>query len=301
MENAQRQAIQIKPRKKGYKKIRYWLLGIFVVFICLIVLGAIMTQGKPLLSTENLPKEVNDSKLNLTGYNSKSNAEIKIYQNNNLVSEIQADKGGNFQADLILKEGENIIYPEAVYNTGINRGYDFKVAYIPQRNGEPQPDTRNETPQTNSDNQAVAEESEVAIKIPKYEITHEVKNFRYDGGVIYMVLISPVNLTSDNFKDDIKSIISNLVKEKGNKISVEIYDSKSILDLQYQSVYAPSSTRKMLSKSELEQLGWHNVASYAGQLETMPAGHELAFFPGTFTNDKKVGKFVGTMGFNPSN
>ncbi len=50
-------------------------------------------------------------------------------------------------------------------------------------------------------------------RLPKYEIVYELKGKRYDGGVNYYVLIDPVNLTNDSFKNDVKAITKQIVKD----------------------------------------------------------------------------------------
>lgn len=133
------------------------------------------------------------------------------------------------------------------------------------------------------------------VKIPKYEILNEIKNKRYDGGVIYFVLIDSVNLTNDIFKNDVKLIIKDIVKERGDKISVSIFDSKNVLVSEYNNLYG---THVPLNESELKQRGFHMIADYSGNLDTIPAGSELSFFPGAFKDDAKVGRYVETIGFS---
>lgn len=134
------------------------------------------------------------------------------------------------------------------------------------------------------------------IKIPKYEIVHEVSGKRYDGGKIYYVLIDPVKLSSTSFKDDVKIIINNITKEKGAKISVNIYDKKTALE----SSYDEASYQKVPTQKENAEDEIHNVAIFSGELKTNIYPNTLSFFPATFTDNKTVGKYVETIEFNPS-
>jgi len=133
------------------------------------------------------------------------------------------------------------------------------------------------------------------VKIPKYEIVYESKNERYDGGIIYYILIDKVNLANDSFKNDIKTIIKQLVKDKGAKISINFFDNKSSLELKYKSIVE----RKIMTKAELTQQESHLIAMFSGELKTDIYLNTLSFFPGTFTDNPPVGKFVENLEFNP--
>ncbi len=159
-------------------------------------------------------------------------------------------------------------------------------------------ENKTESPQVNiaENNQPAQTAKQLEIKIPKYEIVHEVSGKRYDGGKIYYILIDPVKLSDASFKDDIKVIINNIVKEKGTKISVNIYDKKAALE----SSYDEASYQKIPTQKENVEDEIHNVAIFSGELKTNIYPNTLSFFPATFTDNKTVGKYVETIEFNPS-
>ncbi len=159
-------------------------------------------------------------------------------------------------------------------------------------------ETKTEAPQINTIENSQPKQPE--IKIPKYEIVHEVSGKRYDGGINYIILVDPVNIKNDIFKEDIKNITKQLVKDKGSKISIDILDDKKTLELYNESHYGKGTLDRILTKQEMDMVGLHLVASFSGQLETMIYPNSLAFFPGTFTDNPKVGKYVQTIEFNPS-
>lgn len=66
----------------------------------------------------------------------------------------------------------------------------------------------------------------------EYEIICTLKD-RYDGDITYHVLIDPIDLSSNDFKDDIKEIIRRAVGERGRKISIEIFDKRDSLQNDY--------------------------------------------------------------------
>lgn len=156
-----------------------------------------------------------------------------------------------------------------------------------------------ETPQINTaeNTQPIAEvQKQPEVKIPKYEIVYEVAGKRYDGAKIYYVLIDPISLKDDAFKNDIKTVIKKIIEEKGVKISVDIFDKKTVLE----SSYAEASTQKILTAKEKIEAETHYVAMFSGELKTNIYPNTLSFFGSTFTDNKIVGKYVETIEFNPS-
>jgi hypothetical protein len=154
-----------------------------------------------------------------------------------------------------------------------------------------------------SKNTPVAETAETPkrqeIKVPEYEIVYEIKGKRYDGGVNYIILIDPIKAQSDSFREDVKSIIKKIVQDKGSKISVDILDDKNTLELYNESHYGNGTLDRILTKQEMDRVGLHLVTSFSGELKTNLYMNTLSFFPGTFTDNPRVGKYVGTIEFNP--
>ena len=137
------------------------------------------------------------------------------------------------------------------------------------------------------------------VKIPKYEVAHEVTQQRYDKGVVYYILINPIDLSSSTFKDGIKSIVKKMVEEKGGKISIHVYDKKTALETGYKQ-YGDMSLDRPLTKQENDEASIHNVGIFSGELKTGAYLNTLMFFPATFTDNPKVGKYVETVEFNPA-
>ena len=85
-----------KPQKKWYKKIKYWILISLVAFIGIIILALVSSKGMPIL--KDVPKEVKQADLELNGWGVEANSMVKAYLNGNLISEINADEKGKFNA-----------------------------------------------------------------------------------------------------------------------------------------------------------------------------------------------------------
>lgn len=139
----------------------------------------------------------------------------------------------------------------------------------------------------------INEESEIL----SYKIIHTDTKTRYDGGVIYYLLIDPIGLES-NFKEDLRNMIKTFSSAKGKKISIEIFDKKEALDLYYKQ-YVDKSLNRPRSNQEEALLEQYYVASFSGELDTGIYKNSLTYFPGAFTSSSVVGKYVETVEFNP--
>jgi len=133
-----------------------------------------------------------------------------------------------------------------------------------------------------------------------YKIVHEISNKRYDGGKNYFVLIEKVDLSTKNFKVEIRQIVDEIVKSKGEKISIEFVNDRNVLDLIYESHYGKNTLGRILTKEELEKIGLAEVASFDGKLDTGLYQNTLSFFPGIFKDNPTVGEYVETVEYNPN-
>lgn len=136
------------------------------------------------------------------------------------------------------------------------------------------------------------------IKTIDYKIIHAIDNKRFDGGKNYYLLIDPIDLKTNKFMDEVKLIVDKMVRQNGKKISIEIHDNEKSLDLSY-SQYGDMSLGRPLTKSEIDLEGIHFIAAFDGDLSTGSYLNSIMFFPGTFTDNKLVGKYVSTIEYNP--
>lgn len=132
--------------------------------------------------------------------------------------------------------------------------------------------------------------------VMNYQITKEA-TVRYDGARSYYILIDPVDISNDNFKKDIKLLIKKLVKEKGNKLDLNILDDSETLNLFYEDEVNLNNT-DFQKTATLEAR--HLIAMYTGNLATMPSNYDLAFFPGAFKDTPDIGTYVSGEEFNPT-
>lgn len=136
-------------------------------------------------------------------------------------------------------------------------------------------------------------------KTLNYEIIHQVRGQRYDGGVILYVLVDGINLSNDSFKKEVKKLIDEIVRTKGNKISIEFHSNREALDLSY-SEYGNNSLGRILTPYEIDKIGETYFAAFSGELEIEVFLNTIYFFPGAFTDNAKVGKYVGYIEYNPN-
>ena len=136
------------------------------------------------------------------------------------------------------------------------------------------------------------------VKATKYTIIHTITTQRYDGGVTYYVLIDPIDLKNDKFKDNIKSIIRDIVKKKGGKITIEFHDKIESLNISYKQ-YGDMSLKRPRNQREEEIEAVHFIAAFSGQLKTYAYFNTLDFFTVAFSDHPIVGKYGEQIEFNP--
>ena len=134
--------------------------------------------------------------------------------------------------------------------------------------------------------------------VPQYEIVYTVTNKRFDGGINYYVLIPSINLSNAKFKDDIKEIVRDIVKQKGGKISVDIFDDREALNIMYHQ-YGDMTLNRTRTTAEDALVAQHSIASFSGELSTDFYSNTLHFFISAESSTPKVGKYVETIEFNP--
>lgn len=151
-------------------------------------------------------------------------------------------------------------------------------------------------------NQALAEEKSTeteSTNIIKYNIIYTVENARIDGGITYYLLINPVDLSNDNFKDGIKGIIIRFVKIHGTKVSLNIYDKLETLENDYKDSVSGKITTLTTDPKFLKDLDLHLIAYYDGDLSAGLYLNTLYFFPAYYYENQSTEKYIEILEFNP--
>jgi hypothetical protein len=124
-----------------------------------------------------------------------------------------------------------------------------------------------------------------------YQIVNETHS-RYDGAPTEYVLINPVNLSTTQFKNDVRSGLRDIVRKNGGKISVEIHESAGSLAVSYRQ-HGDMSLGRTRTSAEDDIEARHFVGAYDGELAPAPSPHDLQWFPAAFTSTPGVGPYVG--------
>lgn len=155
------------------------------------------------------------------------------------------------------------------------------VTEVADTNEQPQPEPSS------------TEANEIAKK-PTYEIVYSKSNHRYDGATAYWVLIDPVDISSDEFKNDIATIIREIVTDKGSKISLSIFDKKASLDINYK-LYGNNSLGRATTQAENDEAARHLIAMFDGDFAgNFQYENEISYFPSAIKSTPEVGGYVGT-------
>jgi PBP1b-binding outer membrane lipoprotein LpoB len=131
-----------------------------------------------------------------------------------------------------------------------------------------------------------------------YEIIYTLTNKRFDKGQNLYVLLEPIKLESASLKDEITQLINELVKEKGEKTSIDFYDNKETLELDYK-LYGDLSLGRNTTKKENENLALHHIAGFSGSLSTDLFENTLYMFPNADSDHPDVGDLVSIEEYNP--
>ncbi len=134
-----------------------------------------------------------------------------------------------------------------------------------------------------------------------YEIIHVIKD-RFDGALTYYILISPQDLSTDDFKKDIEQLIRYFTSVKGKKVSLDIYDDKEALEYGYVETYGTiEQSLGIINNTEIiEHLALHCIANFDGELETGIYYNTLWFFIyADYVDNSLINKYTDIVEFNP--
>ena len=142
-----------------------------------------------------------------------------------------------------------------------------------------------------------------------YEIVYTL-NVRLDDTVTYYVLIDPIDLSNDSFKEDIKRVISKIVEEKGRKIDIVIFDNRNSLENGYKDdeydVMADldklEEWKNWYTDEVIKDLAIHCIATFSGENEYDFYFNTLYFFiysDSVDSGEVETAKYAEVIEFNP--
>ena len=137
------------------------------------------------------------------------------------------------------------------------------------------------------------------VTAPEHTLVYVASGKRYDGGSAYYALLTtPVDISTEEFKEGIRALVQSIVAERGRGISIELHDNRESLDLSYKQ-YGDQSLDRALTQGERDVLARHFIASFDGELDTGIYRNTLMFFPSAFRQHSVVGRYVASEEFNP--
>jgi hypothetical protein len=115
------------------------------------------------------------------------------------------------------------------------------------------------------------------------------------------VLIAPVDLGTDGFKQDVKHVLQAVADmDGGPDFSARIFDDQAVAN---EAFFQETDPQLGQSPDEIwafeERKGQHLVAMYSGGLATGLYPYEVAWYPGAFTDTPNVGQYVDSEEWKP--
>ncbi|PKL31226.1 hypothetical protein CVV43_03700 [Candidatus Saccharibacteria bacterium HGW-Saccharibacteria-1] len=165
-------------------------------------------------------------------------------------------------------------------------------------------------------NDAAATKTNTQQQTPKYEIINTKQNVGITNLDEYYVKINPVNLNNDEFKSNVKLIVSAISKEKNTAdFMAKIFTDSDVLAYKnnatgyYKDLSETGVTTADLAtwtKEMEEKSATTFVAAYTGgfdyntgKISKQDAAYSISWFSSTFTDNITVGKYVGSEKWKP--
>ena len=160
------------------------------------------------------------------------------------------------------------------------------------------PDNANAASSSQSQaSKAVPVSSQPQEPVSNYKIAYSNTSQRLDNAETVYVVIDPVDLSNDSFKQKVKTIIKDLAAKKGVKeFSANIYDNADVAAQDY-NMTLPNG--KADGQTKLAEQGQHLVAEYDGGIDMDTAqvsredkAYTISWYPGADKTTPNVGKYV---------
>lgn len=120
---------------------------------------------------------------------------------------------------------------------------------------------------------------------------------RYDGATSYYVLVPQIP-AGTNPKETAEQVTKAMVKDKGGKLTIYIFDDKATLEF-YLAYWGENKYNRLPTAAEDELMANHNVASFSGQLATGVWPNSMDIYPSATSDMPVIGQFVDGYEFNP--
>lgn len=140
-----------------------------------------------------------------------------------------------------------------------------------------------------------------ATSAPKYSVVGQSSR-PVDGKAVYFVLIDPVDLSTDGFKQDVKLVLRAVAKTNGSDVfSARILDQEAIAREAFAEETDPRVSQSPDEKRDFEERKrQHLVAMYSGGLNTgLGYPYDISWYPAASTDAPNVGRYAGSEEWRP--
>lgn len=137
--------------------------------------------------------------------------------------------------------------------------------------------------------------------VPVYKVCHSYK-FRFDGGISYYIYVNGCDYKSESFKQDIRAIVSDMVKKNGKKISIEIFNNEETMNNAFYKYYnqVTKQESRLLTKKEIRNNEHHYIAMFSGGGGAEYGfNNQLNFYPCTGPNSLVTKQYMSEEIYNP--
>ena len=134
---------------------------------------------------------------------------------------------------------------------------------------------------------------------PNYRQIQRNVSDRRDGKYSYYVVIDPVDLSNDGFKQNVKLVLQAIAKDNGGpNFSARIFDDEAVAN-NYLSDKSDPPLDQGVVKEHNAQEEQHLIATFVGGIDqdtaqpsTADTAYNISWFPAAFTGSPNVGQYV---------
>jgi hypothetical protein len=124
----------------------------------------------------------------------------------------------------------------------------------------------------------------IASDLKSFEVVAADSSLRDDDGYYVYVLIPLIDLAKNDYQARVENVIREVAKKYGDKITVEIFDDKEALALQFKIWVTKEVLEAAVTPEQHDLLERHQIASYEGGLDSNPSTNSIILFPNS-TNE----------------
>lgn len=140
---------------------------------------------------------------------------------------------------------------------------------------------------------------------PNYKIVAKTTSQRFDHKANYYIVIDPVDLSNDSFKQNVKLVLRAVAKTNGDpNFSADVFDDENTAKTAYQYDTNGSDATASDLRAHHAQAEQHEVAMYDGGIADAKSSaaddaYSIGWYPSAFTSTPNVGRYVSFEQWKP--